>query len=132
MSSKSDGNHYDTNQMSISNVKPDSSIGLKDLSCASNIEDIDRNRFNTNGSVENNTTHLATFSQPQTSRSCQIEPNKNIALKTLSFTNTPIRQYSNTATNKMQQPPPHQLLQQQYPSSQPLPMSSKPSNMVGK
>ena len=82
MSSKSDGTQYDPTPMNNSSVKTDSSIGLRDQSGSNNKDDIDRIRLNNCG-VENNTNPLATFSQPQTSRSCQIGENKNVVIKTL-------------------------------------------------
>ena len=107
MSSKSDGAHDNNFKVNttISSVKDQaSSYTYKEddlvLKC-----------------INDGKTNLATFSQPQQqSRAFKISENKS-QLKTLSFTNTPIREY-----NTMQQPP-----QQHSSSQQPVPMSSKMS-----
>ena len=125
MSSKSDGNQ-------VNNSTSTTSIAFKESPRENTKEDIEANKFNGNSSFQNNTnTHLATFSQPQTSKACQVEDNKNASLKALSFTSTPARQFNvNTTVYKMQPPT---LPQQQYPTSQPLPISSRASSsMVGR
>ena len=130
MSSKSDGT-YDGNKGNNSNTKLD--IGVREQSSEHNKEDTDRNKFNSNSGVYNNTNthHLATFSQPQTSKACQVAGNTNATLKTISYTNTPVRQFNvNTTVYKMQPP---SLPPQQFSSSQPPSISSKASSsMVGR
>ena len=125
MSSKSDGNQ-------VNNSTSKTSIGFKESPRENIKNDIDANKFNGNSGFQNNTNPpLATFSQAQTSKSCQVEDNKNASLKTVSYTNTPVRQFNvNTTVYKMQPPT---LPQQQYPTSQPLPISSRASSsMVGR
>ena len=130
MSSKSDGT-YDGNKENNSNTKLD--IGVREQSSELYKEDTDRNKFNSNSGVYNNTNthHLATFSQPQTSKACQVGDNTNVTLKTISYTNTPVRQFNvNTTVYKMHPP---SLPPQQYPTSQPPSISSKASSsMVGR
>ena len=130
MSSKSDGT-YDGNKGNNSNTKLE--IGVREQSSENNKEDTDRNKFNSNSGVYNNTNthHLATFSQPQTSKACQVVDKTNVSLKTITYTNTPIRQFNvNTTVYKMQPP---SLPPQQYASSQPPSISSKASSsMVGR
>ena len=130
MSSKSDGT-YDGNEGNNSNTKLDT--GVREQSSENSKENIDRNKLKSNSVVYNNTnTHqLATFSQPQTVKASQVGDNTNVTIKTISYTNTPVRQFNvNTTVYKMQPPsfPP-----QQYPSSQAPSISSKASSsMVGR
>ena len=130
MSSKSDGK-YEGNQGN--NSKTNLDIGVREQSSENNKEDTDKNKFAGRSGVYNNTNthHLATFSQPQTSKACQVGDNTNVSLKTISYTNTPVRQFNvNTTVYKMQPP---SLPPQQYPSSQPPSITSKASSsMVGR
>ena len=130
MSSESDGT-YEQKQVRKSSANVVSN-GLMDKPITSFKQDLNRGK-STEG--QNNTnTYLGTFSQPQASRACQVEENRNIPLsKAPSLTNnTPIRQSNfNTNINKMQ-PPTLPQQQQLFPTSQPLPMSSKASSMVGR
>ena len=130
MSSKSDGT-YDGNKGNNSNTKLD--IGVREQSSENNKDDTDRNKFDNNSGLFNNTNthHLATFSQPQTSKACQVGDNTNVTLKTISYTNTPIRQFNVSTTVYKMQPP--SLPPQPYPNSQPPSISSKASSsMVGR
>lgn len=131
MSSESDGTHEQKQvRKSSANVV---SNGLMDKPITSFKQDLSRGK-STDDKVQNNTnTYLGTFSQPQATRACQVEENRNIPLsKAPSSTNTPIRQSNyNTNINKMQ-PPTLPQQQQPFPTSQPLPMSSKASSMVGR
>ena len=131
MSSESDGT-YEQKQVSKSCANGGSN-GLMDKPITNFKQDLNRGKSTDDKGQNNTNTYLGTFSQPQAARACQVEENRNIPLsKAPSSTNTPIRQSNfNTNINKMQ-PPTLPQQQQPFPTSQPLPMSSKASSMVGR